>query len=264
LVLLNNFLRFFAQIYNPRSGEGTLLSGALNHRAFTFTGKYKMNMRALTLSAVAALLMAAPLASQAEITLLKQDPQANNAFDRLGFKVGGSIRPQFMHQNGVNDTSYKRNGYDGGSRFRFGADYAIAEDLSWVGYYELGVNFPAWWGWDHHYASGARDTSRRQLYTGFKSASLGELYFGQQNSVYYDVVGAKTDIWDYDMLAQGSGVGINGDYDGSYRSRKMLKYKTRAGAADLYASYLFEDTEYLPGNGLRYKRNAGCQLSHQR
>ena len=25
--------------------------------------------------------------------------------------------------------------------------------------------------------------------------------FGQQNSVYYDVVGAKTDIWDYDMLA---------------------------------------------------------------
>ncbi len=259
-MLLNNFLRFFAQIYNPRSGEGTLLSGALNHRAFTFNEKYKMNMRALTLSAVAALLMTAPLASQAEITLLKQDPQANNAFDRLGFKVGGSIRPQFMHQNGVNDTSYKRNGYDGGSRFRFGADYAIAEDLSWVGYYELGVNFPAWWGWDHHYASGARDTSRRQLYTGFKSASLGELYFGQQNSVYYDVVGAKTDIWDYDMLAQGSGVGINGDYDGSYRSRKMLKYKTRAGAADLYASYLFEDTEYLPGNGLRYKRNGGGSL----
>ena len=58
------------------------------------------------------------------------------------------------------------------------------------------------WGWDNHYADGAHNTTRRQLYTGFKSASLGELYFGQQNSVYYDVVGAKTDIWDYDMLAR--------------------------------------------------------------
>lgn len=219
-----------------------------------------MNMRAFTLSAVAALLAAAPLASQAEITLLKQDPQAGAPLSRLDFKVGGSIRPQFMHQNGVNDKSYKRNGYDGGSRFRFTANYSLFDDVSWVGYYELGVNFPAWWDWDHHYKRDANNTSRRQLYTGFKSATLGELYFGQQNSVYYDVVGAKTDIWDYDMLAQAPGNGINGDYDGSYRSRKMLKYKNTFGAADVYAAYLFADNEYLPGNGLRYKRNGGGSL----
>ncbi|QDY40945.1 porin [Candidatus Pantoea soli] len=219
-----------------------------------------MKMRAFTLSAVAALLAAAPLASQAEITLLKQDPQAGAPLSRLDFKVGGSIRPQFMHQNGVNDKSYKRNGYDGGSRFRFTANYSLFDDVSWVGYYELGVNFPAWWDWDHHYKRDANNTSRRQLYTGFKSATLGELYFGQQNSVYYDVVGAKTDIWDYDMLAQAPGNGINGDYDGSYRSRKMLKYKNTFGAADVYAAYLFADNEYLPGNGLRYKRNGGGSL----
>jgi predicted porin len=71
------------------------------------------------------------------------------------------------------------------------------------------------------------------------------------------VVGAKTDIWDYDMIAQAPGNGINGDYDGSYRSRNMLKYKKTAGDVDLYASYLFEDNEYLPGNGLRYKRKGG-------
>ncbi|MBS0905335.1 porin [Pantoea dispersa] len=220
----------------------------------------KMKMRAFTLSAVAALLVAAPLASQAEITLLKQDPQAGDPLSRLDFKVGGSIRPQYLHQNGVNDKSYKRNGYDGGSRFRFSANYYLFDDVSWVGYYELGVNFPAWWGWDNHYADGAHNTTRRQLYTGFKSASLGELYFGQQNSVYYDVVGAKTDIWDYDMLAQAPGNGINGDYDGSYRSRKMLKYKNTFGDADVYAAYLFEDDDYLPGNGLRYKRKGGGSL----
>lgn len=219
-----------------------------------------MKMRAFTLSAVAALLVAAPLASQAEITLLKQDPQAGDPLSRLDFKVGGSIRPQFQHQAGVSDKSYKRNGYDGGSRFRFSADYYLFDDISWVSYYELGVNFPAWWGWDNHYADGANNTTRRQLYTGLKSKTWGQLTFGQQNSVYYDVVGAKTDIWDYDMLAQAPGNGINGDYDGSYRSRKMLKYKNTFGDVDVYASYLFDDNEYLPGNGLRYKRNGGGSL----
>ncbi|MDF7647000.1 porin [Pantoea sp. Acro-805] len=219
-----------------------------------------MKMRAFTLSAVAALLAAAPLASQAEITLLKQDPQAGDPLSRLDFKVGGSIRPQFQHQAGVSDQSYKRNGYDGGSRFRFSADYYLFDDISWVSYYELGVNFPAWWGWDNHYADGQNNTTRRQLYTGLKSKTWGQLTFGQQNSVYYDVVGAKTDIWDYDMLAQAPGNGINGDYDGSYRSRKMLKYKNTFGDVDVYASYLFEDNNYLPGNGLRYKRKGGGSL----
>ncbi|HDJ1464127.1 TPA: porin, partial [Serratia rubidaea] len=34
-------------------------------------------------------------AAQAEITLLKQDPQAGDPLSRLNFTVGGSIRPQF-------------------------------------------------------------------------------------------------------------------------------------------------------------------------
>lgn len=62
------------------------------------------------------------------------------------------------------------------------------------------------------------------------------------------MVGVKTDIWDYDMIGQAPGNGINGDYDGSYRSRNMLKYKKTVGDVDLYGSYLFEDSEYLPGN----------------
>jgi len=203
----------------------------------------------------------ASFGAQAEITLLKQDPQAGDPLSRLNFTVGGSIRPQFNNMTGDGDKgSYKRNGFDGGTRFRFAADYYLFDDISWISYYELGVNIPALFNWDNHYADGANDTSRRMLYTGLKSKTWGQLTFGQQNSIYYDVVGAKTDIWDYDMLAQAPGNGINGDYDGSYRSRKMLKYKNSFGDADVYASYLFSDGEYQPGNGLRYKRQGGGSL----
>ena len=203
----------------------------------------------------------ASFAANAEITVLKQDPQAGNPLSRLNFTVGGSIRPQFNNITGQDGSNaYKRNGFDGGTRFRFAADYYLFDDISWISYYELGVNIPAVFDWDSHHAKGAHDTTRRMLYTGLKSDTWGTLTFGQQNSVYYDVVGAKTDIWDYDMVGQAPGNGINGDYDGSYRSRKMLKYKNSYGNTDFYASYLFADSEYLPGNGLRYKRQGGGSL----
>jgi len=220
-------------------------------------------MRVLTQAIGLGLIVgSASFAANAEITLLKQDPQAGDPLSRLNFTVGGSIRPQFNNLTG-NDGSnaYRRNGFDGGSRFRFAADYYLFDDISWISYYELGVNIPAVFDWDNHYAPGAHNTSRRMLYTGLKSKSWGTLTFGQQNSVYYDVVGAKTDIWDYDMLAQAPGNGINGDYDGSYRSRKMLKYKNTFGDADVYASYLFADNDYLVnGNSLGYKRQGGGSL----
>ncbi len=204
----------------------------------------------------------ASFAANAEITLLKQDPQAGDPLSRLNFTVGGSIRPQFNNMTGDGDKgSYKRNGFDGGTRFRFATDYYLFDDISWINYYELGVNIPAVFDWDNHYAPGAHDTTRRMLYTGLKSKTWGTLTFGQQNSIYYDVVGAKTDIWDYDMLAQAPGNGINGDYDGSYRSRKMLKYKNTFGDVDVYASYLFADSAYLlNGNSLGYKRQGGGSL----
>ncbi len=217
----------------------------------------KIKALAITIGAAVAV---TSFTTQAEITLLKQDPAAGDALSRLNFAVGGSIRPQFNNMTGDGDKgSYKRNGFDGGTRFRFAADYYLFDDINWTNYYEVGVNIPAVFDWDNHYAKGADDTSRRMLYTGFKSKTWGVLTFGQQNSVYYDVIGAKTDIWDYDMIGQAPGNGINGDYDGSYRSRKMLKYKKTVGDVDIYASYLFNDN-YNPMNGLRYERTGGGSL----
>jgi len=217
----------------------------------------KIKALAITIGAAVAV---TSFTTQAEITLVKQDPAAGDALSRLNFTVGGSIRPQFNSMTGDGDKgSYKRNGFDGGTRFRFAADYYLFDDINWTNYYEVGVNIPAVFDWDNHYAKGADDTSRRMLYTGFKSKTWGVLTFGQQNSVYYDVIGAKTDIWDYDMIGQAPGNGINGDYDGSYRSRKMLKYKKTVGDADIYASYLFNDN-YNTMNGLRYERTGGGAL----
>ncbi|MTD27786.1 porin [Erwinia sorbitola] len=203
----------------------------------------------------------ASFATRAEITLLKQDLQADNPLGRLNVTVGGSIRPQSNNMTGDGDKgSYKRTLFDGGTRFRFAADYYLFDGITWVNFYELGVNIPKVLGWNHHHAEGARNTTRRMLYTGLKNDTWGQLTYGQQNSVYYDIVGVKTDIWDYDMIAQAPGNGVSGDYDGSYRGRKMLKYTNTIGKADVYASYLFADNEYLPGDGLRYKRKSGGSL----
>lgn len=219
----------------------------------------KKTALAMTIGAAVA---ATSFATQAEITVLKQDTEAGNPLSRLNLTVGGSIRPQFNNMTGDGDKgSYKRNGFDGGTRFRFAADYYLFDDISWISYYELGVNIPAALDWDNHHAEGAHNTSRRMLYTGLKSDTWGTLTFGQQNSAYYDVVGAKTDIWDYDMVGQASGNGVNGDYDGSYRSRKMLKYKKTVGDADIYAAYLFNDSDYQVGNGVRYSRKGGGSLA---
>ncbi len=203
-------------------------------------------------------------ASHAEITLLKQDPKAGDPLSRLNFTIGGSIRPQINSATGgyVKPTNvYKHNGFDGGTRFRFASDYYLFDDISWINYYELGVNIPALFDWDKHYdVTKPNHTDRRMLYTGFKSKTWGTLTYGKQNSVYYDVVGAKTDIWDYDMQAQAPGNGINGNYDGCYRSRNMLKYKNTYGNVDVYAGYLFQDSDLLTSNHLRYQRKGGGSL----
>lgn len=226
--------------------------------------KFKMN-RVSQIVAAGVLLGGASFAAQAEITLIKQDPKPYDLLSRLDFKVGGSIRPQLQNSMGNSDKgSFKNDGYDGGTRFRFSADYFLFDDVHWISYYELGVNIPKVFSWEDHYASAPTKTfatTRRQLYTGFKSNTYGTLTFGQQNSVYYDVVGAKTDVWDYDMLAQAPNNGINGDYSGAYRGRKMLKYKYAAGPVDLYGAYLLPDDEYLVnGNSVAYKRKGGGSL----
>ncbi|SUB72005.1 Uncharacterised protein [Pluralibacter gergoviae] len=109
----------------------------------------------------------------AEITLIKQAPEAGDPLSRLNFTVGGSIRPQVLNLSKGDKGSYKRNGYDGGTRFRFTSDYYLFDDISWISYYELGVDFPRVFKWDNHYQKGTTHTTRRMLFTGLKSDTWG-------------------------------------------------------------------------------------------
>jgi predicted porin len=114
---------------------------------------HKIKALAITIGAALAL---TSFASQAEITLLKQDPQAGDPLSRLNFHRRREYPSQFNMMSGDGDKgSYKRNGFDGGTRFRFAADYYLFDDISWISYYELGVNIPALFDWDNHYAEGA-------------------------------------------------------------------------------------------------------------
>ena len=90
---------------------------------------FKLNK--VTQVATAGLLFGlASFSSHAEITLIKQDPQPNDPLSRLNFQIGGSIRPQWNMETGDKDKgSYKNNGFDGGSRFRFAADYYLFDDI---------------------------------------------------------------------------------------------------------------------------------------
>jgi predicted porin len=58
------------------------------------------------------------------------------------------------------------------ARFRFAADYYLFDDISWISYYELGVNIPALFDWDNHYAEGAT-TPLAVCSTGLKSDTWG-------------------------------------------------------------------------------------------
>lgn len=69
--------------------------------------------------------------------------------------------------------SFKRDLYDGGTRFRFHLRYRLDDDLHLIGYSEVGVNIPALIGWNGHYARGVRNTSNRQLYGGLRSKRWG-------------------------------------------------------------------------------------------
>lgn len=227
--------------------------------------KYIRN-RLKTITATLFSLLCATQAS-AEVTLLQQDRYNPDWLTRLNLSINGSIRPQFYDVMGSSDRgSYKRNGFDNGDNgtyFGVAADYYLRDDVSWYTYYEVNVNFPAMFKWHHHYDNDDTYTGKRMFYTGLKSDDMGTLTIGQQTSVYYDLVASKTDLWDDDMLAQASGVGINGAYDGSYRPRKQLKFTNSYGKLDLSGSWLLPDSEYLPGDGTHYRRKGGGSLGFE-
>lgn len=197
--------------------------------------------------------------AQAEITVLEKNKQSDALLAPLSVKVGGSIRPEWIFNNGP-EPGYYKNGHDGGTRFRFSTDYALSQDTSIIGYYELGVDLAHAMSWDGHYNEDSNRDKQRQLYAGFKDDRYGTFTYGHQYGIYYSVVGIKSDVWDNDGHAGATGIGVNGDYDGANRPKNSLKYTNDFGPVTLYANYLLPEDETAAGGGLDYRRNNGAGI----
>ncbi|MGA5654914.1 porin [Rahnella contaminans] len=204
-------------------------------------------------------LSALSASAQAEITVLDKNPQSNSLLAPLSLQVGGSIRPEWIFNNGE-EPGYYKNGHDGGTRFRFRGDYKLTQDTSIIAYYELGVDMAHLLGMDGHYEEGARRDTQRQLYAGFKDDRYGTLTYGHQYGIYYSVVGIKSDVWDNDGHAGGTGIGINGNYDGANKPKNSIKYTNDFGPLTLYANYLLPEDQIAAGENQYYRRNNGGGL----
>ncbi|BDH46739.1 membrane protein [Salmonella enterica subsp. enterica serovar Choleraesuis] len=197
-----------------------------------------------------------PFTSHAEITILDKNDASNALLSPLSLEVGGSIRPEFIWNNGP-EPGYYKNGHDGGTRFRFGADYALSTHTSIIGYYEWGVDIAHVLGMDSHYDSDSPRDFQRQLYGGIKDDRYGKLTFGHQYGAYYDAVGGKSDVWDNDGHASANWIGVGGDYDGGERPKNTLKYSNTFNDLTIYADYLLPQDEKWLGDDMLYRRNHG-------
>lgn len=68
-----------------------------------------------------ATLLAVANSAHAEITILEKNKDSNALLAPLSLQFGGSIRPEFIFNNGP-EPGYYKNGHDGGTRFRFSGD----------------------------------------------------------------------------------------------------------------------------------------------
>lgn len=206
------------------------------------------------------LLLSGP--ARAEITLIKGKRSGEQGLSRIHVEAGASIRAVVIDVMGGKDHgSYQRNLYDASSRYRLHLDYYLDDDLSLINMYENSMDMPKIVGWHGHYPKGARNTIRRQMYSGLRSERWGELTWGQRNSGYYETISAKTDIWGNDLHTDPVTLGANFTVDGSWGARNSLMYVKPVGPTTLYVNYLASTHERLMSHGLRFKRHNGAGLA---
>lgn len=208
------------------------------------------------------LIFSAPV--YAELSLVDQS-QILSDQDHFKLTTSGSIRLQalnFDHYDESNQSQkYRRDGYSAGSRMYVNADYAFNERTHLLAGYQNYFNLPKMLDWDGHYNQNDEDFTTEQAYFGISDTKFGTLKFGKIYSVYYDVVGTKTDLWDYDTLAQPQTWSPVAYFDGTQAASKMLRYEKKNQLIDLYAAYLFKDQTAVADTNIVYERKSGVELA---
>lgn len=200
----------------------------------------------------------------AEITLIDEQ-QIVSESDRLKLTTSGSIRLQalnFDHYDQSNENQkYRRDGYSSNSRMYANADYAWNERLHLIAGYQNYINLPKMLDWDGHYRSSDENITTEQAYIGLRDSEYGTVKFGKIYSIYYDIVGAKTDLWNYSTLAQPQTWSPVAYTDGTQAAHKTLRYELKTDKANLYASYLFKDSTTVADTDVQYQRKNGAELA---
>ncbi len=194
----------------------------------------------------------------AQITLIDQ-AQVLTDQDRLTLTTSGSLRLQALNFDQYNPSNesqkYRRDGYSATSRIYANLNYQMNPDLSVLAGYQNYINPPKILDWEGHYSSSDENITTEQAYVGIASKRYGTLKFGKIYSIYYDVVGSKTDLWDYDTLAQPQTWSPVAYYDGTQAGRKSLRYEKKFERFDIYLGYQFKDDTTT--QGIRYQRESG-------
>ena len=200
--------------------------------------------------------------THAEIELINQKKILND-HDQFILKTHGSIRLQALDFDSYNSSNenqkYRRNGYNSTSRMYFDADYQVNDRLHLIASYQNFFNPPKLLHWENHYAENDQEFTTEQAYFGISDQQYGTLKFGKIYSIYYDVVGSKTDLWDYSTLAQPQTWSPYAYFDGTQAARKTLRYEKKTDFIDFYASYLFKD--HLSNTDYTYERTSGQELA---
>lgn len=200
----------------------------------------------------------------AEISLIDQK-QIFNDQDQFKLTTSGSIRLQslnFDHYDESNESQkYRRDGYSSNSRMYANADYAVNDRLHVIAGYQNYINLPKMLDWDGHYKPSDENIHTEQAYIGISDQQYGALKFGKIYSIYYDVVGAKTDLWDYSTLAQPQTWSPIAYTDGTQAAQKTLRYEHKSDKFDIYASYLMKDSTPVADTQLQYERKFGAEFA---
>ncbi|RKG35661.1 porin [Acinetobacter guerrae] len=198
----------------------------------------------------------------AEVSLIDQSSIFTD-HDQFKLTTSGSLRLQALNFDQYNESNesqkYRRNGYSATSRIYANAYYKFNDEYSLLAGYQNYINPPKILDWEGHYAQSDKNITTEQAYMGISSQSYGTLKYGKIYSLYYDVVGIKTDLWDYDTLGQAQTWSPVAYYDGTQAASKTLRYEKKTGLIDYYAAYLFKDDTQI--QGLQYQRQSGQEAA---
>lgn len=200
----------------------------------------------------------------AEVTLIDQKHIFNDK-DQFKLTTSGSIRLQslnFDQYDASNQSQkYRRDGYSSNSRMYVNADYTVNDRLHVIAGYQNFINLPKMLEWEGHYRNSDQSINTEQAYIGLSDKEFGTLKFGKIYSIYYDVVGSKTDLWNYSTLAQPQTWSPVAYTDGTQAAHKTLRYERKSNQVDVYASYLLKDTTPVADTSLKYERKAGAEFA---